>query len=137
MNDTYWQNNLDLVGSVQWNTPLGQCQVFNLPSPNFGVSASSINLGLSMSSTIQLELCWSFEMDIGFSNVTGMFLDVTDTNLITYVLFHKRSSSTADYLHMMLSIGDTCCTIVNPFHIEDVWLILAIPVSHAGCPRRC
>jgi hypothetical protein len=84
MNNTYWQNNLDLVGSVQWNTPLGQCKVFNLPSPNFGVSASSINLGLSMSSTIQLELCWSFNMDIGFSNVTGMFLDVSTTNLISY-----------------------------------------------------
>jgi hypothetical protein len=98
MNDTYWQNNLDLVGSVQWNTPLGQCQVFNLPSPNFGVSASSINLGLTMSSTIQLELCWSFEMDIGYSNVTGMFLDVTDTNLITYVPLHKRNFPAAAYI---------------------------------------
>lgn len=80
-----WKDNITMATSVEWNVPLGQCKKFNLLKPNFDLSASSINLGLTLETDVAFELCWSFDMTLGYGNATGFFMDVTKDQDLTYV----------------------------------------------------
>jgi hypothetical protein len=83
-----YRENIELANSVEWYAPLGQCMVFNIGNPSFNAKAGGgLNLGLSMSSNIKFELCWSFDLTLGFAK-TGFFLDMTRPDEITYV--HSR-----------------------------------------------
>src|SRR5690348_7851142 len=80
-----WQDNINNATSVSWNIPLGQCKMFNIANPKFAVSVNGLNLGLSLSTNMMFELCWSFNLTLGFSNEQGCFIDVTGKDEISCV----------------------------------------------------